>query len=270
MSDPGIAGLDPIFYFHHSNIDRMWAAWNANGNSNPTDANWVNGPKAIGEREFAMPMPDGSSWVYTPADVNSLDKLDYTYDDLTVTVSPQPSNKLAQRLTRLGVVPAAARTAQGENMDSGDNAELLGAYDGALQIKSSGARATVTLDSGVRGRVSASLADASETNLPDNVYLKLENVRGTRDSYILNVSVNQQSAGSVALFGLRRATLKDSQHGGAGLTYVLDITNIIDDLFLDNALDADSLDVRIEPDDAVPDSEEITVGRVSVYRQGHR
>jgi tyrosinase len=155
-------------------------------------------------------------------------------------------------------------------MDSGDNAELLGAHDGALQIKSSGARATVRLDSDVRGRVSASLADASETNLPDHVYLKLENVRGTRDSYVLDVSVNQQRAGSVALFGLRRATLKDGQHGGAGLTYVLDITNIIDDLFLDNALDADSLDVRIVPHHAVPDSEEITVGRVSVYRQGHQ
>ena len=25
MSDPGLAALDPIFYMHHSNIDRMWA-----------------------------------------------------------------------------------------------------------------------------------------------------------------------------------------------------------------------------------------------------
>lgn len=64
--------------------------------------------------------------------------------------------------------------------------------------------------------------------------------------------------------------MKDGQHGGSGLTFVLDITNIVDNLFLDNALDLDSLDVRIVPDDAVPDSEEITVGRVGVYRQGHR
>jgi tyrosinase len=102
------------------------------------------------------------------------------------------------------------------------------------------------------------------------VYLQLENVRGTRDAYKLDVSVNQQHAGTVALFGLRRATLKDGQHGGGGLTFVLDITNIIDNLFLDNALDADSLDVRIVPNQAVPDSAEITVGRVSVYRQGRQ
>ena len=267
MADPGIAGLDPIFYLHHSNIDRMWAAWNANGNSNPTDSNWLKGPTAVGDRKFAMPFPDGTSWVYTPNDVKSLDQLDYIYDDLTVTVSPQTPNKLAQRLRKLGAAPATAKTAQGETMDSGGSAELVGAHDGALRVKTSGARATVRLDSDVRGKVSASLAESSETNLPDHVYLKLENVRGTRDSYMLNVSVNQQRAGSVALFGLRKATLKEGPHGGGGLTFVLDITDIIDNLFLDNSLDADSLDVRIVPDDAIPDSEEITVGRVSVYRQ---
>jgi len=270
MADPGIAALDPIFYLHHSNIDRMWAAWNAKGNGNPTDPNWLNGPASIGEREFAMPFPDGSSWVYTPADVDSLDQLNYTYDDLAATASFQPPNQLSRRLRKLGVAPAAAVAAEGGDMDSGGNAELVGAHDGALQIKSSGARATVKLDSSVRGKVSASLAEASEVNLPDNVYLQLENVRGTRDSYILNVSVNQQSAGSVALFGLRRASLKDGQHGGGGLNFVLDITNIVDNLFLDNSLDADSLDVRIVPNNTVPDSEEITVGRISVYRQGQQ
>lgn len=270
MSDPDIAGLDPIFYLHHANIDRLWAAWNANGKKNPTDSNWLNGPPATGGQKFAMPMPDGSSWVYTPADVNSLDQLDYIYDSLAISVLPQSATSLAQRLDRLGAVPAAASTAQGETMDSGEDAELLGTHDGALKITSSGALATVRLDSEVRGRVSASLANASETNVPDHVYLKLENVRGTRDSYLLNVSVNQQIVESVALFGLRNASLKDGQHGGAGLTYVLDITNIIDNLFLDHALDADSLDVSIVPHRAVPESEELTVGRVSVYRQGHQ
>ena len=272
MSDPGIAALDPIFYLHHSNIDRMWAAWDGSGNSNPGETNWTSGPTAVGDHEFAMPFPDGSSWVYTPNDVNSLSQLDYTYDDMAAAVAaaaaPQAFNKLAKRLIKLGVAPAAAKAAQGAKMDTGA-AELLGAHDKALQIKSSGARATVKLDTGVRRKMSASFAAASQTKVPDHVYLKLENVRGTRDSYVLNVSVNQQRAGSVALFGLRRATLKDGQHAGGGLTFVLDITNIVDELSLDKALDADSLDVRIRPNNAVPDSEEITVGRIAVYRQEH-
>lgn len=268
MSDPGIAALDPIFYLHHSNIDRMWAAWNANGNSNPNDTNWLNGPSAVGEREFAMPMPDGSSWVYTPADVNSLSQLDYTYDDLSVAVFAPPASRLTQRLIRLGAAPtAAAAIASGGDMDRGGNAELVGAHDGALQLKSSGARATVKLDSAVRDKVSASLAAAADATPPDRVYLQLENVRGNIDAFKLNVSVNQHHAGTVSLFGLRRASLKDGEHGGQGLTFVLDITDVIDKQFLDNALDVDSLDVRIVPNHAVPDSAEITVGRVSIYRQ---
>src|SRR5262249_46357420 len=143
---------------HHSNIDRMWAAWNANGNNNPTEeSNWLNGPASVGEREFVMPFPDGSSWVYTPADVDSLDQMDYTYDDLAATALPQPPSPLSLRLRKLGVAAAAAAAAQGGDMDRGEKAELVGAHDGALQIKSSGARATVKLDSSVRGKVSASL-----------------------------------------------------------------------------------------------------------------
>ena len=36
------------------------------------------------ERGFVMPRPGGGSWVYTPEEVNSLDQLDYAYDDLLV------------------------------------------------------------------------------------------------------------------------------------------------------------------------------------------
>jgi hypothetical protein len=44
MNDPGVAALDPIFYLHHANIDRMWALWNHSSNANPADAGWTNGP----------------------------------------------------------------------------------------------------------------------------------------------------------------------------------------------------------------------------------
>lgn len=270
MSNPGTAGLDPIFYFHHSNIDRMWAAWNANGHSNPTDPNWLGGPAAGGDREFAMPMPDGTSWVYTPDDVKSLSQLDYVYDNLTTGLPSQPSNELTNRLMKLGAAPIAAAIAPGASMKSGDNVELVGAHDGALRITSSGARATVRLDSDVRGKVSASLAAASDASLPDLVYLRLENVRGEIDATKLYVSVNGQQVGHVALFGLESASSKDGQHGGGGLTFELDITNVIDNLFLNNVLDAEALDVRIEPNHEVPDDEKLTVGRVSIYRQAQQ
>jgi tyrosinase len=280
MSDPDIAALDPIFYLHHCNIDRMWAAWNNLGNSNPTDPNWLNGPAALGGQEFAMPMPDGSSWVYTPAMVNSLSQVNYTYDNLSAGVPIQPFSALTQRLAKLGAQPQTAKITAEVAMDAEVNAELVGANDGPLQIKSSGARADVKLDSDIQGKVFESLAAsaepasaeaiAAEPALPDQVYLQLENVRGTLDAFKLNVSVNQKNAGTVSLFGLRRATLKDGDHGGGGLTFIFDITNIIDDLFLDKTVDLNTLDVRIVPNQAVPEDAELTVGRVSVYRQGQQ
>jgi tyrosinase len=77
-------------------------------------------------------------------------------------------------------------------------------------------------------------------------------------------------AGTVALFGLRRASASDGSHGGEGLSFELDITNIIDTLHLDHALDVESLDVKIMPDHAVSEDAAISVGRVSIYRQGLR
>ena len=34
------AGNDPLFWVHHSNIDRMWTSWNRNGGTNPSTASW--------------------------------------------------------------------------------------------------------------------------------------------------------------------------------------------------------------------------------------
>jgi tyrosinase len=251
----------------------MWASWNeTGGNANPTDLNWLNGPAAQGGRKFAMPMPAPatSPWVYTPDDVKSLSQVDYTYDDLSMPALAQPSNALAARLMKLGAAPKAATTARGVSMNITANAELVGTHDEPLQIKSSGARATVRLDPHVKGVMAASLAKASAAKLPDQVFLRLENVRGNIDAYKLKVSVNQQKAGTVALFGLRRASQKDGEHGGEGLTFALDISNIVDNMFLGNNLDMNALDVRIEPNHAVPDDTELTIGRVSVYRQSQQ
>src|SRR6478672_3119047 len=102
MSDPGIAALDPIFYLHHCNIDRMWAIWHHAGNKNPTDAAWLDGPAASGQREFVMPLPTNSSWVYISSEMDSLSKVDYTYD--TLPALAPAVNVLSQRLNRLGAV----------------------------------------------------------------------------------------------------------------------------------------------------------------------
>ena len=43
MSDPDTAALDPIFWLHHSNIDRLWEVWTHRDPTftDPTDAAWL-------------------------------------------------------------------------------------------------------------------------------------------------------------------------------------------------------------------------------------
>ena len=280
MSDPGLAALDPIFYVHHANIDRMWATWNANAaNKNPAASNWLNGPAATGEREFVMPMPDGSAWVYTPQQVSDVGQLDYSYDSLPAMAHVPAAAVIAARLKELGATTAAARVKEGAPVATGQNVELMGANQAAIPIKGAGTSTSVKLDAGVRRKVSASLAPASEAAEPDRVFLHLENVRGTFDASVLSVYINlpegarpgdhpELLAGSVGLFGLRKSSLEDGAHGGQGLTFVMDITKIVDALHLSNALTVDALPVRIVPHRPIPEQANITVGRVSVYRQG--
>jgi tyrosinase len=124
MSDPDTAGLDPIFWLHHANIDRLWEVWRENPPTHvdPTDPNWIQGPSSIGERSFSMPMPDGNTWNYTPGDMGDLGQLGYTYDDLSPAVdAPEPG----QRLLRLGASAATTNAIEGAAVPSGNNVELV-------------------------------------------------------------------------------------------------------------------------------------------------
>ncbi|CAN7618244.1 tyrosinase family protein [Mesorhizobium amorphae] len=279
MSDPDTAGLDPIFWLHHANIDRLWQVWRQNppAHIDPTDANWLKGPGNIGERIFSMPMPGDVPWDYTPAAMADLAKLDYNYDDL----SPAEVGLVASlRLERLGASAAAANVTEGAMaMASGKNVELVGANRKALPISGDEASTSVQLDAGMRSKVSASLTEAATTGEPDRVFLNLENVRGLSDATAFHVYVAlpkgadpakypERLAGSIALFGVRKASLTDEEHAGKGLTFVLEITKIVDALHLDNALDVSALDVRIVPVKPVPKKAKISIGRISIFRQG--
>lgn len=274
MTDPGMAGLDPIFYLHHCNIDRMWAAWNEAGKSNPVDPDWLSGPTATADRKFFMPRPDKTSWQFTPEMVSSISKLDYTYDDLSLGMESEMAGRNVLRLRNLALLSTKKNITV---MESNKEQELVGANNAPLELNASGARTTVKLDSGGWGTVTKSLANASKAilteknaaaNLPDEVYLQLEGVKGTADANNYTVAVNHQYAGDISLFGLRKASMKDSHHGGAGLTIRLDITDIIDKLHLSNNIDINSLDVLIQPSGPTAKGGEVTVDRISIYRKG--
>ena len=63
--------LDPIFWLHHCNIDRLWAEWNARGHGNTSSALW---------RDFRL-----SPFNTFVRDLQNITQLGYTYRSLART-----------------------------------------------------------------------------------------------------------------------------------------------------------------------------------------
>jgi tyrosinase len=273
MGVPATAALDPIFYLHHANIDRMWAAWNAYGNLNSGNSNWLQGPGTTAGNEFAMPLDaNGTPWIYTPAEVTNISSINfngaiysYTYDDLSLTSydTTPPQTGAAARLARLSI-PGTHKILQ---TNSKMNTELIGANNTAITLTGPDELTTVNLDNKVWSLVSKSLTEAS-SNLPDQVFLQLEGVKGYTDTNFITVYVNQMLAKTVSLFGLSSASTENSIHGGSGINYKFNITHIIDSLHLKNNLDLNSLKVQIKTKNPIPKGNEITIARVAIYRSG--
>jgi tyrosinase len=83
MGDPRTAGLDPIFWLHHANIDRLWDVWLASGRANPPDDAWrknlINGQAS----PFVFFDGDKTQVQVTTADfLPGGSRLDYVYDNL--------------------------------------------------------------------------------------------------------------------------------------------------------------------------------------------
>jgi len=273
MSDPDTAGLDPIFWLHHANIDRLWQVWNTMSSKHvdPTDAAWLNGPL---NRTFVVPTTTGGDFPYSPKDVLQTTQapLDYVYDAGTTAISR----------------PFIAMTSGGPMSDRKEP-ELIGANAGTLSIAGAHTRSTVQMNQRLAGAVSnsvkgvatramsATAIEGAHTVGHDDILLSLEQIRSARDGGVLDVYLNLPDgakpedhqdlfAGSVALFGARNASKSDGAHGGMGLSKVLDITQVVARLSLGDTFDLGSMKVDLIARQASPADDKITVDRISVYR----
>ncbi|MFJ2364113.1 tyrosinase family protein [Pseudomonas sp. NPDC087697] len=287
MINPNTAALDPIFWLHHANIDRLWDVWLKRdpNDQNPVSAAWVAGPPT-GGRGFSVPTTNGGRWSFRVGDMldTRAPKLDYVYED---TSDPLHGTRaFQQRLETLGVAPQVpgAVAAKEKTLSKPVTAELIGANDQAIDLNSTTVETPVLLDRAASAKVFGNLktrafsATATPADL-DRVFLNLENIRGDNDAATYDVYISlpvegQPSAhpdvraGSISLFGVSNASRTDNQHGGKGLSHVLEITDIFDKLSASGAPDLTKLTVRFVAATEILPGDNISVGRVSVYRQG--
>ena len=158
MSDPDRAAADPIFWLHHSDIDRLWSIWSSSGHQDPTDPRWT------GQR-FSFFDAHGSKVEKTPADVLDIKRqLGYTYE----AAPPAPA---------AAEPPAAAMTAMSSSSDEEPEPELVGASDAPVQLVGAPASVSFEIDS----KASQVVLGQSDTGEPSHIYLSVEDIEADKN-----------------------------------------------------------------------------------------
>lgn len=265
MSAFDTAALDPIFWLHHANIDRLWTIWlnSAPTRVNPTQAAWLSALGFDFHDENGQPVTIYVNQVL----VTTAPLLDYDYE----------------------AVPAAAPLVTavlpgGSTVQPNAVAEMIGATEEPITLGTQVVHTSMALSVPKGPAAHPSVAAAAGGPIGQrSVHLLLENVKAASrpiESYEVYVNVPQGEdpgshpelmAGLMPMFGVVEASQQDDLHGGSGLNYSLDITNIVTDLSARGAWDPASISVSFVPQRAEGDRETnvvtktAQVGRVSLY-----
>jgi tyrosinase len=251
------AALDPIFWLHHCNLDRLWEVWlkrNPN-HKNPTESAWLT------QQQFDFLDAVGTSVSKDCSEVLDTTSLDYIYDDVN---DPLPV-----------VLDAIAESEV--FMPSQTPPEVAGATDRAHQVQDEPVEINIPTPFFAQAQArSAAAAAASSDAAPAKRHylLRLENITAPdiANSYAVYVNVPageratdhpELLAGSLSMFGVAESSQADDRHPGSGLTYMLDITRIYDQLALQEGWDPQNVRVtlvRLNDWTGAP----ANIGRVSV------
>lgn len=262
MSSFVTAGRDPIFWLHHSNIDRLWQVWldMAGGRTNPAQGAWLGMKFTIG----------------SGANVTTLQ-----VQDVVDSTAPP----LQYRYTKIGVpgmLAASAASSPVKTMSTGAfmedvPPEMLGATAGPIPLGAQRTHVVVP----VTAPHSAS-AGLLSLNAEPHVYVKVENVTGTRPSagmyrVYLNLPTTpnagdhaERQIGEVSTFGVPEASQVGRRHDGSGLTFSFDVSELASRLKAAGEWNEEEVHVTFDP---VPDAAgrvhegDVSAGRVSVYHE---
>jgi len=225
MIDPSCAALDPIFWLHHANIDRLWNRWVAQGRQNPTDAAWLT-------QRFTFYDEDGNPITIACADVvNTATQLEYDYDDATqqqILETMDTSEPRGERPPEL--VAASAR-----------------------EVDLKGQPVSVPLTT-TAGAVAGLSSDAVAAGAPEGIYLNVEDIEAAENPgvvygvYLESAAHTRRHVGNVSLFGVEAMNDPDRVHDGVpGFRHTFDITGAVASLSDAGEWDPATITVVFEP-----------------------
>ena len=227
MTDPRCAALDPIFWQHHANIDRLWNVWLAlgGGRANPSETAWLT-------QVFVFHDETGAQVTISGADVvDSATQLGYVYDD-----EPVPAERM----------PAMAPTAMPSRPP-----ELVAASEEPFELAGTSASVSLTVPRNSESLVAAASDDERR------VLVSVEDIEAERDpglAYAVYFDMpgdpdrERRHIGNVSFFGIEAMNDPDQPHDGApGFRHTFDATDVVKALEDQNLWDHASMTVRFEP-----------------------
>ena len=233
MTDPRCAALDPIFWLHHANIDRLWNRWLAlgGGRANPSEAGWLT-------QTFVFHDETGAQVTLSGADVvDSAAQLGYVYDDV-----PAPS----ERMPEMAAMPSGPSQPP----------ELAAASEEPLELAGTTASVALTVPGSAQ-----SLAEAA-SDQERRVLVNVEDIEADRDpglAYAVYLDVpgdphrERRHIGNVSFFGIETMNDPDRPHDGApGFRHTFDATEVVKALKEQNLWDPASMTVTFEPIRVLP------------------
>jgi len=259
------AGLDPLFWLHHANIDRLWAVWAADpGHAEPPDASWLD-PTGSGF-PYQFHDENGVSQVVKPSDVldTAASVFTYRYQDTSV---PAQVAAFAARLPAAITTPPAAVAAPSPPLQA---PQLAGASDTNIDLSP----AQVSVDLPIQAQ--APTVDLAAGTGARRIYLNVESVIGggqldTRYVYLNppNTQTPDEEpelyAGSLPMFGVAEMSRSVAANGGNGKNFVLNVTDVVAHLQQTGRWDGQLVRVYIVAKNPPASDTTLTAGRISLY-----
>jgi tyrosinase len=258
------AGLDPLFWLHHANIDRLWEVWRRRDpqHLDPTDSQWLTTPT------FELHDGGGNVVSFTAQQVvdTKAAPLLYEYEDVADPLG--------------GGIEAALEGVRRPAMAERRIPEMVGATEQPVEL--AGRPTSTSLE--VKAPTGPALEAATGGGPPPRVFLNFENITGAGEppSYAVYVNLPEGAApeqhrdrlvGVLPMFGVAEATSTEQGHPGSGLHYALDASEVIGRLEAAGEWEPANLRVTFVPRrrsvppagglEAAP--QPIRVGQVSLY-----
>ncbi len=256
MTNPDLAALDPIFWLHHANIDRLWDLWRLQraSHTNPTSAAWL-------DRRFSLRDASGAAVRMRARDVvDDIAQLDYTYDSLPASLAVRVESEVA---------PVARRR----------QPVMIGRNRRAVSVGTEGGAAVVAVDALPEPAAAAASAP--------RLYLDVADIEGsTNPGIVYGVYVNLPDgasgadrdghlAGVVSFFGIEQAGRAGDDPKGREahpIRYSFDVTELVERLRAGGGWNAKKMRVALlpvegsEPEGAAAGTTRpVRVGTVSLY-----